>query len=69
MQNPDFLYQALKVYLILGRRGPLDRELVMQWFNADLLASLPGDEGAPIARGAGGHADAMLRQPLDPAAR
>ncbi len=30
MNNPDFLYQALKVYLILGRLGPLDRELVTQ---------------------------------------
>ncbi len=26
--NTDFLYQALKVYLILGRQGPLDPGLV-----------------------------------------
>ena len=53
MQNPDFLYQALKVYLILGRRGPLDRELVMQWFSADLLATYPTEDQTHDARSAG----------------
>ncbi len=64
MQNPDFLYQALKVYLILGRRGPLDRELVMQWFTADLLATYASEDDAPIRNALQAHADAMLRQPL-----
>jgi type VI secretion system protein ImpL len=64
MQNPDFLYQALKVYLILGRRGPLDRELVMQWFDADLLATYPGEDGGAVRDALAAHADAMLRQPL-----
>jgi type VI secretion system protein ImpL len=64
MQNPDFLYQALKVYLILGRRGPLDRELVMQWFTADLLASYPNEDDGATRDALAGHADAMLRQPL-----
>ena len=30
MDKPDFLYSALKTYLILGRQGPLDAGLVMQ---------------------------------------
>ncbi|MBV8913942.1 MAG: type VI secretion system membrane subunit TssM, partial [Acetobacteraceae bacterium] len=41
MNNLDFLYQTLKVYLILGRQGPLDKDLVTQWIGADLLASYP----------------------------
>ncbi|HEX4173531.1 MAG TPA: type VI secretion system membrane subunit TssM [Acetobacteraceae bacterium] len=64
MGNPDFLYQALKVYLILGRRGPLERDLVMQWFSADLLGAYPSEDDAAIRDALGVHADAMLRQPL-----
>lgn len=64
MSNPDFLYQILKVYLILGRKGPLDRELIMQWFAADLLASYPGEDETPLREALTGHADAMLQQPL-----
>jgi type VI secretion system protein ImpL len=64
LQNADFLYQALKVYLILGRRGPLDRDLVMQWFEADLLATYPGEDGGALRGALAAHADAMLHQPL-----
>jgi type VI secretion system protein ImpL len=64
MQNPDFLYQALKVYLILGGKHALDSPLVMQWFNADLMATYPADEGAPIREALAAHAEALLRQPL-----
>ena len=64
MNNPDVLYQLLKVYLILGRSGPLDRELVMQWLNADLLATYPGDDDASLRQALAGHADTMLHQPL-----
>ena len=64
MKNADFLYQALKVYLILGRKGPLDRELVMQWFLADLLASFPNEDQTVLREALANHADAMLQQPL-----
>lgn len=66
MNNPEFLYQTLKVYLILGRQGPLDKELVEQWVAADLLASYPGEEQAPLRDSIMSHVDAMLRQPLQP---
>ncbi len=66
MNNPDFLYQILKVYLVLGRQGPLDRDLVMQWFTADLLASFPTEDEAPLRQALALHADAMLTQPLSP---
>ncbi len=48
LNEPDFLYEALKVYLILGRQGPLDRNLVEQWVDADFDATFPGDDDAEI---------------------
>ena len=48
--KPDFLYQALKVYLILGRQGPLDRDLVEQWMGADFAATSRARTGAERAR-------------------
>jgi type VI secretion system protein ImpL len=66
INDPDFLYQALKVYLILGRQGPLDRDLVMQWFGADLRATFPDDVAVRDALTR--HATFMLRRPLTPIA-
>ena len=64
MGNLDALYQTLKVYLVLGRKGPLDRELVTQWVQADLLAAYPDEEQTPLRTALQGHVDVMLRQPL-----
>ena len=64
MNNLDFLYQTLKVYLILGRQGPLDRELVMQWAQADLLAAYPSEEDTPNRETLLEHIDALVHQPL-----
>jgi len=63
--NTDFLYQALKVYLILGRSGPLDAGLVQQWMNADFMASLPGDANAPTRQALGEHVAALLERPVE----
>lgn len=64
MASPDVLYPLLKTYLILGRLGPLDRDLVMQWFNHELLTSFPGEENTAIRDALAAHAEAMLEQPL-----
>ena len=64
LDKPDFLYEALKVYLILGRQGPLDRNLIEQWFAADFTAAFPGDENAPVREALGQHLEAMLQYPL-----
>ena len=68
LQQPDFLYQALKVYLILGRQGPLDAALVEQWMGADFAASFPGDEARRDARGAGAARAGDAGIPLEPVA-
>ncbi len=62
-QKPDFLYQALKVYLILGRQGPSDPELVGQWLTADFEASFPGEDGQPVRDALLSHAEALLERP------
>ncbi len=33
--NPGFVYEALKVYLMLGGRQPADRELIKSWMRRD----------------------------------
>ncbi|MGV7031525.1 type VI secretion system membrane subunit TssM [Methylobacterium symbioticum] len=49
--NPGFVYEALKVYLMLGGRteAPLDRNLVVGWFRRDWAENLY--PGAGFARG------------------
>ena len=66
MNNVDFLYQTLKVYLVLARKGPLDRELVSQWVEADLLSTYPGEDQTSLRDSLQDHVDALLRQPLQP---
>jgi type VI secretion system protein ImpL len=64
LDKPDFLYETLKVYLILGRQGPLDRDLVEQWMDVDFSASFPGDDGAETREALEAHLHAMLEYPL-----
>ncbi len=62
--NTDFLYQALKVYLILGRSGPLDPGLVQQWMSADFAAAYPGDAGTVTRAALQKHVAALLEHPV-----
>ena len=66
MNDSDLLYQTLKAYLMLDRRGPLDKDLVKQFVQADLMASYPGPEQAPLRDSVMVHVDAMLEQKLQP---
>ncbi len=64
LEKPDFLYEGLKVYLILGRQGPLDADLVQHWVELDLDASYPGDDNVDIRGQLSAHVAAMLQRPL-----
>jgi type VI secretion system protein ImpL len=64
MNQPETLYETLKVYLILGRQGPLDRALVEQWATADFAADFPGEDAAPTREALVAHVHAMLQYPL-----
>jgi type VI secretion system protein ImpL len=67
MDKPDFLYEALKVYLILGRQGPLNRDIVMNWMQADFGAALPGDDNQSTRDQLLAHIDALMERPLSDA--
>ena len=62
--NTDFLYQALKIYLILGRQGPLDPGLVQQWMDADFAGTFRGEQNAPVRQALGEHVAALLERPV-----
>jgi type VI secretion system protein ImpL len=62
--DPEFLYQALKVYLMLGGQGPLDRAFVERWFDFEVRAAYPDQQNAQLRQDIGGHLKAMLERPL-----
>ena len=62
--RPDFLYQATRVYLMLGRAGPLDRDLVRAWMLLDWQGRYPGAVMAPSREALARHLDVLLANPL-----
>jgi type VI secretion system protein ImpL len=64
IQQPDLLYEATRVYLMLGNLGPLDRGLVRAWMTADWDISYPGPANLPVRNGFAGHLYALLTEPL-----
>ncbi|MBB3896890.1 type VI secretion system membrane subunit TssM [Roseococcus suduntuyensis] len=64
IQRPEFLYEAVRVYLMLGRQGPLDRALVREWFALDWQTTFPGAVNQPGREALSRHLDAMLASPL-----
>jgi type VI secretion system protein ImpL len=66
--RPEFLYEALKIYLMLGQQGKLDKSLVKRWMGLDWQAQLPGAENAASRDALQHHLDALLEKPLTPVA-
>lgn len=64
IDRPDYLYEATRVYLMLGAAGPLDRDLVRTWMALDWQATYPGAYRAPVRDGLARHLDALLADPL-----
>jgi type VI secretion system protein ImpL len=62
--RPDFLYEAMRVYLMLGGDGPLDKDLVRSWLTLDWQQTYGGAVMTPIREDLGRHLDAMLADPL-----
>jgi len=58
---PGFLYEALKVYLMLGGQQPVDRELVLSWLRRDWSDNLyPGAGNVNGRKALEEHLTAML---------
>jgi type VI secretion system protein ImpL len=66
MQNPAYLYVATRVYLMLGRQGPLDQPLIKEWMTLDWEQAYPGAVGAPMRESLAGHLDAALTEAASP---
>ena len=64
IDRPDYLYEATRVYLMLGSAGPLDRDLVRAWMSYDWQATYPGAAMAPLRDGLARHLEALLANPL-----
>ena len=64
MQDPDTLYGATRVYLLLGGNGPHEPDLIRQWIEADWSRRFPGVLNATLRADLARHLDALLAQPL-----
>ena len=65
INNPELLYEALKVYLMLGLVGPMNADLVTEWLQVDWLLAYPGPRRAQLRDDLSSHLSAMLDQPMD----
>ncbi|MGH8430737.1 MAG: ImcF-related family protein, partial [Solimonas sp.] len=63
-EQPEFLYQATRVYLMLGGQGPLDQSLVKKWMTYDWQAEYPGAGNLAVVAGLQRHLDALLAESL-----
>jgi type VI secretion system protein ImpL len=64
LDRPDYLYEATRVYLMLGASGPLDRDLVRAWMSLDWQATYAGAFMTPVRDDLARHLDALLAEPL-----
>ena len=63
--QPAFLYEATRVYLMLGSAGPLDRDLVKEWMSLDWQSQWPGPAAKGLRDSLERHLAALLDQPLE----
>lgn len=64
MNNPNLLYEALKIYLMLGLQGPMNPELVKEWMLIDWSLAYPGVVRQPMRDDLDDHLEALLSQPM-----
>lgn len=64
INNPEVLYDALKVYLMLGLVGPMNADQVREWLAQDWEQAFPGVAREGVRADLAGHLDALLAQPM-----
>ncbi|WP_338066941.1 type VI secretion system membrane subunit TssM [Rhodosalinus halophilus] len=65
VNNPDVLFETLKVYLMLGQAGPLNADLIREWSAVDAQLAYPGPNRAELREDIAGHLDALLSAPME----
>lgn len=64
MNNPDQLYEALKIYLMLGSQGPLNADLVKEWMHRDWDLAYAGVIRKQLRADLVDHLQALLSAPM-----
>ena len=65
MNNTDFLYEVLKIYLMLGQQGPMNQDLVKEWMALDWSVAYQGGGREELRADLEGHLDTLLSAPMD----
>ncbi|MEY8830458.1 type VI secretion system membrane subunit TssM [Sedimentitalea sp. XS_ASV28] len=65
MNNTELLYEALKIYLMLGLQGPMNADLVREWLQIDWSLAYSGPARDTLRRDLADHLDALLSQPME----
>ncbi|MBK0327123.1 type VI secretion system membrane subunit TssM [Rhodobacteraceae bacterium F11138] len=65
MNNPELLYEALKIYLMLGLQGPMNADLVKEWMQIDWSLAFAGPGRDQLRNDLADHLDALLSQPME----
>ncbi|MGL5734879.1 MAG: type VI secretion system membrane subunit TssM [Beijerinckiaceae bacterium] len=58
--NPGYLTEALKIYLMLGGKQPMDKAAVTEWFKQELDVLVPGAGNAPARQSLLEHVGRLL---------
>ncbi len=64
INNPEFLFEGLKVYMMLGLQGPMNQELVEGWMRADWAQTYPGEGNAALRAALMRHLTTMINLPM-----
>lgn len=65
MNNPELLYEALKIYLMLGLQGPMNADLVKEWMQIDWSLAYAGPARTELREDLASHLEALLSQPME----
>ncbi len=69
LNNPEQLYEALKIYLMLGLQSPeIDSTLIKDWMTVDWSQSYPGTARAGMRADLSTHLKALIENPMEPVA-
>ena len=64
INSPELLYDALKVYLMLGLQGPMNADEVRTFLGADWQLQYSGDENKALRADLLFHLNALISQPM-----
>lgn len=65
INDPDALFEAVKIYLMLGLAGPMDKGLVSEFMAAEWERSYGGAAREELRATLSSHLEALLSQPME----